>query len=361
MSLMNDDKKRVIDVYEMKEVQLQPNLPDAANTGEANENDGRRMKRRRDKSGRSGSIRTLLLSFLAGALVVGGLAFASDRVNLFTGGFEAGQANTGTRTAASNMDAGLQTASLTSSESIASIYESSSPAVVKIENYQEAVSAESSLDQYFWPFFGGRQDRGGTQMPGEQGQSERMQTGKLTLSGAGTGFFYEADGYILTNEHVVSGAKEIKVTVQGYDEPLTAKLVGSSYELDLAVLKVEHPEGKRFPFLSLGDSNDTAIGEWVIAIGNPYGYDQTLTIGVLSAKERPITIMDEQGEHEYEHLLQTDASINPGNSGGPLIDGNGLVIGINTAVNAEAQGIGFAIPTTTINGFLNELKADTIY
>ena len=166
----------------------------------------------------------------------------------------------------------------------------------------------------------------------------------------GTGFIFEKTGYILTNEHVVDGADEIQVTVEGYDKPFTAKLLGNSYELDLAVLKIEGT--KDFPILPLGKADDVNVGDWVVAIGNPYGFDHTVTVGVLSAKERPISIPDEKGTREYKHLLQTDASINPGNSGGPLLNLNGEVIGINTAVSSQAQGIGFAIPTSTISSVL---------
>lgn len=149
--------------------------------------------------------------------------------------------------------------------------------------------------------------------------------------------------------------------MSGSGEPLVAQVLGTSKELDLAVLKVANADGKDFPALKLGNSNDTNIGDWVIAIGNPYGFDQSLTMGVLSAKERPITIQDEQGvERSFEHLLQTDAAINPGNSGGPLLNAEGEVIGINTAVNAQAQGMGFAIPTTTIEKVLDGLKSNTL-
>lgn len=176
----------------------------------------------------------------------------------------------------------------------------------------------------------------------------------MQATGSGTGFFFDASGYILTNQHVVGGAEKIEVTVQGYDKPLTAQLLGSDYNLDLAVLKVT--DTKAFPTLKLGSSDSIKIGDWVAAIGNPYGFDHTITVGVLSAKERPISIPDEQGTRNYEHLLQTDASINPGNSGGPLLNVNGEVIGINTAVSSQAQGIGFAIPTSTIQGVLENLK-----
>ncbi len=174
--------------------------------------------------------------------------------------------------------------------------------------------------------------------------------------GMGTGFIFEKSGYILTNEHVIDGADEIWVTVQGYQQPFKAQLLGNSYDLDLAALKIDATDGKDFASLPLGKAEDTSVGDWVVAIGNPYGFDHTVTVGVLSAKERPISIPDTQGTREYKHLLQTDASINPGNSGGPLLNLNGEVIGINTAVSAQAQGIGFAIPTSTISSVLDNLK-----
>lgn len=316
----------------------------------------------RSKKKRPGgsSPKTLLASFLIGAMVIGGFSYMADKNNLFSGGTAAVQ-GTGSSVVSNTtqQDAGLSTASLSTSEDIASVYAATSPAVVKIENYGEAASSSSMFDDpRFQQFFGGGQSgRGGQQ---EEQQQQQQSAAELELVGSGTGFFFEQDGYILTNEHVIADAKEVKVTVQGYDEPLTAKVLGSSYDLDLAVLKVESPDGKAFPSLKLGSSDETKIGDWVMAIGNPYGFDQTLTMGVLSAKERPITIADEQGNHEYEHLLQTDASINPGNSGGPLLNENGEVIGINTAVNAEAQGIGFAIPTSTITKVLDQLKTNTL-
>ncbi|MDU5950382.1 MAG: trypsin-like peptidase domain-containing protein, partial [Paenibacillus macerans] len=144
---------------------------------------------------------------------------------------------------------------------------------------------------------------------------------------------------------------------RGTDKPYEAKVLGSSYDLDLAVLKIDG--SSNFPSIPLGDSNSTQVGEWLVAIGNPQGFDHTVTAGVLSAKERgPITIPGENGEkdREYEHLLQTDASINPGNSGGPLLNLNGEVIGINVAVSSDSQGIGFAIPSSTVKEVLDKLK-----
>ncbi|MGO4548029.1 S1C family serine protease [Paenibacillus sp. 2TAB23] len=307
------------------------------------------------------SVKTLVASFLIGALVIGGFSYMADKNNLFSGNEQA-LSNSGTSVVSQSaqQDAGVSTASLSTSDDIASVYAAASPAVVKIENYAQPEQSTSMFDDPgFRQFFGsGQSGRNGQQQ--EQQEQQQQNSAELQLMGSGTGFFFESDGYILTNEHVIADAAEVKVTVQGYDEPLTAKVLGSSYELDLAVLKVESPDSKAFPSLKLGSSDATQIGDWVIAIGNPYGFDQTLTMGVLSAKERPITIADEQGDHEYKHLLQTDASINPGNSGGPLLNEQGEVIGINTAVNSEAQGIGFAIPTTTITKVLEQLKTNTL-
>ncbi|WP_259391641.1 S1C family serine protease [Paenibacillus sp. 1011MAR3C5] len=301
----------------------------------------------------------LFAAFLTGALVIGGFTYTADRNNLFTGGLLGEPGATGVQANGGNgQDAGLTTASVNTKDDMAAIYEQASPAVVKIENYGMNKQQQGGMNMEPWleQFFGGQgsQDRNGSTTPPQNEQ------GSQVLNGSGTGFFFDKEGLILTNEHVVSGASEVKVQVQGYDEPLTAEVLGSSYDLDLAVLKVVHPSGGSFPALKLGDSNETRIGDWVLAIGNPYGFDHTLTMGVLSAKERPITIQDEQGEHTYEHLLQTDASINPGNSGGPLLNAKGEVIGMNTAVNAQAQGIGFAIPTTTITDVLEKLKTNTL-
>lgn len=316
---------------------------------------------KRSKRAGGSSAKTMIASFLIGAIVIGGFSYMADKNNLFSGDGQILQ-NSGASVVSSpaQQDAGVSTASLSTSDDISSVYAAASPAVVKIENYAEPARSASMFDDpTFRQFFGGGQSgRGGQQQPELREQEQSSM--ELVLAGSGTGFFFEKDGYILTNEHVIADAKEVKVTVQGYDEPLTAKVLGSSYELDLAVLKLESPDGNAFPSLKLGSSDDTEIGDWVIAIGNPYGFDQTLTMGVLSAKERPITIADEQGEHEFEHLLQTDASINPGNSGGPLLNEQGEVIGINTAVNSEAQGIGFAIPTSTITKVLDQLKTNEL-
>jgi serine protease Do len=300
--------------------------------------------------------KSFFAAFLASAVVLGSLMFASDKMNLFTGNPVIVNVGSSISANGGGGGAGVKTAAVVDGvrpSNISQIAESSSPAVVKIETFVKAKArggnGGNSLfdDPIFRQFFGG--DGSGETTPQQDNSSPQA----LQPAGMGSGFIFEKTGYILTNEHVIDGADEIQVTVQGYEKPFTAKLLGNSYDLDLAVLKIVGT--KDFPMLPLGNADNTNVGDWVVAIGNPYGFDHTVTVGVLSAKERPIDIPDQQGTRNYKHLLQTDASINPGNSGGPLINLNGEVIGINTAVSSQAQGIGFAIPTSTIQGVLDNL------
>ncbi|MGG1552010.1 S1C family serine protease [Paenibacillus ferrarius] len=305
------------------------------------------------------SVKSVFAAFLAGAVVVGGLMFAADKTNMFSGNqpLASGTASqTASTTSSGSGDVKNVSLDVVRPGNISSIAQNAGPAIVKVESLVKPKTSSrggNSIfdDPFFRQFFG--DGGGGTQTPKSQGNGGSG-SGQLQPAGMGTGFIFEKSGYILTNEHVVDGADEIQVTVEGYDKPFTAKLLGNSYDLDLAVLKIEG--AKDFPILPLGKSDDVNVGDWVVAIGNPYGFDHTVTVGVLSAKERPISIPDEKGTRDYKHLLQTDASINPGNSGGPLLNLNGEVIGINTAVSAQAQGIGFAIPTSTISSVLDNLK-----
>lgn len=283
-------------------------------------------------------------AFMVGVLVMGGLMFASDQMNLFTGDTEvpATQQATSYFSQNNSNSGGVSSAAMVMSrpESIADIVDMSSPAVVKIETIVTGNYSNPRFnDDFFRDFFGDNFGRSPSQ--------ERR------VGGAGSGFIFEKDGYILTNQHVLQNAEEIYVTVLGHKEPFKAELLGSDYDLDLAVIKIE---GDDFPTLPIGNSNDLRVGDWVTAIGNPIGFDHTVSVGVISANERQISIPDSQGTRRYEHLLQTDASINPGNSGGPLLNLKGEVIGINTAVSVQAQGIGFAIPTSTIVTVLDQLK-----
>jgi Do/DeqQ family serine protease len=152
----------------------------------------------------------------------------------------------------------------------------------------------------------------------------------------GSGFILSEEGYILTNEHVVSGAEQIKVGLTD-QRVFPGKVVGVDPKTDVAVIKIETEEP--LPVAVLGDSDRLKVGQWALAIGNPFGLDSTLTVGVISATGRT-----DVGIEDYENFVQTDASINPGNSGGPLLNIYGEVIGVNTAIVASGQGIGFAIP-----------------
>jgi serine protease Do len=159
--------------------------------------------------------------------------------------------------------------------------------------------------------------------------------GSRQSKGQGSGVIISEDGEILTNNHVVEGASEIRVTLSDGRE-LEAKVLGRDSNTDLALLKVE--DAKALPVAKLGDSDTLEVGDWVMAIGNPFGLEATVTVGVLSGKGRQI------GAGPYDDFLQTDTSINPGNSGGPLFDLSGEVVGINTAIIRDGQGIGFSIP-----------------
>ncbi|GIL16305.1 MAG: serine protease MucD [Oligoflexia bacterium] len=164
----------------------------------------------------------------------------------------------------------------------------------------------------------------------------------------GTGFIIREDGLIVTNNHVIAGADEIEVQlIEKSDKFYQAKVIGSDDRTDIALIKIE---GKNLPTVQLGSSSDTQVGEWVAAFGNPYGNGHTMTKGIISAKGRDIN------EINKFPLLQTDAPINPGNSGGPLVNLKGQVVGVNSAIDARAQGIGFAIPIDEVKAILPQLE-----
>ena len=170
--------------------------------------------------------------------------------------------------------------------------------------------------------------------------------------GSGSGFIIESDGLVLTNNHVVENARAITVTLKDGRE-LPAKVRGRDPKTDLAVLQIEG--AGPFPVATLGDSDVISVGDWVIAIGNPFGLDNSVTAGIVSAKGRAI------GAGPYDEFIQTDAPINPGNSGGPLLDENGAVVGINTAIfsrNGGSIGIGFAVPINMAKRLVPQLQED---
>lgn len=180
-----------------------------------------------------------------------------------------------------------------------------------------------------------------------------------TQEGYGSGFIVTEDGYLITNEHVIHNATKIEVTLLGQEEPLSAEVVWSDYDADLAILKINSDQ--KFHPIKMGDSDNIRPGDWAIAIGNPFGFEHTVTVGVISALGRPITIPatgSNERARSYSNLIQTDAAINPGNSGGPLLNIDGEVIGINTAVSLQGQGIGFAIPINEVKGIVKTLEEE---
>jgi serine protease Do len=214
------------------------------------------------------------------------------------------------------------------------------PAVVNISSKQEVAQAvpgpkrspfgrgeDDPFQEFFDRFFGGR--------------GRRQQRPAL-----GTGFIINVSGFIVTNNHVVEDADEIKVTLSTQEE-FDAKLIGRDPKTDLALLKIN--SDKPLPTVPFGNSDSLEVGAWVVAIGNPFGLGHTVTAGIVSAKGRII------GAGPYDDFIQTDASINPGNSGGPLFNLSGEVVGINTAIVAGGQGIGFAIPINLAKEVLLQL------
>jgi serine protease Do len=196
----------------------------------------------------------------------------------------------------------------------------------------EGFDPDSPFGDFFQQFFG--------RMP--QGPREFRQ------QGAGSGFIISKEGLIVTNNHVVDGAKELTVTLADKTE-YPAKIVGRDSKTDIAVIKID-PKGS-LSAVPLGDSDRLRVGDWVMAVGNPFGLSNTVTAGIVSAKGRVI------GAGPYDDFIQTDASINPGNSGGPLFNLQGEVIGVNTAIIPNGQGIGFAIPVDIVKSLLPQLEA----
>jgi serine protease Do len=177
---------------------------------------------------------------------------------------------------------------------------------------------------------------------------------RVIAEGLGTAFVYDPDGLLLTNNHVIDKASEVQVGFADGRE-LAAKVVGRDKHTDVAVLRID---AHGLPSLPLGDSDVLEVGDWVVAIGNPFGLSHTVSAGILSAKGRTRDDVKGLDESGYFNFLQTDASINPGNSGGPLLNLKGEVVGINAAVRANANNIGFAIPINMVKQLLPMLLRD---
>ena len=201
------------------------------------------------------------------------------------------------------------------------------------------------FDDFFDRFFGGQ--------GGQGGQGGGPGGGAIRERSLGSGVIVDAKGYIVTNRHVVEKADRIRVRLQ--DDPPgvlhDAKVVGSDQETDLAVIKIEGD--KPFPVAKLGNSDSMQVGDWVLAVGSPFGLQETVTAGIVSAKGRNIV-----PQRQFQSFIQTDAAINPGNSGGPLVNMAGEVIGINTAILTDTNayaGVGFALPSNTVAQVYNQL------
>ena len=234
--------------------------------------------------------------------------------------------------------------------SFAEVVKRVSPAVVNIQVSMKPTAAPArseggghgGMPEQFKRFFGERMPHGP--------EGDRRGPGRHRAEGTGSGFIIDAAGHVVINDHVVRGADEITVTLKD-GRKLAAKLIGHDAKTDLALLKVE-ADGD-LPFVAFGDSDAVSVGDWVIAVGNPFGLDNTVTAGIVSARGRAI------GSGPYDDFLQIDASINKGNSGGPSFNLAGKIIGVNTAIfspNGGSVGIGFAIPAALAQDVIAQLK-----
>ena len=219
---------------------------------------------------------------------------------------------------------------------IAALADKVKPTVVNITTSSSAL-VPRMLDPFEF-FFGPDWPHSGPRLP-----PNRMERRAL-----GTGFIVDPAGYVVTNAHVVEDAEDVSVKLSD-DRTFKATVVGRDERLDIALLKLEGAQG--LPAVVMGDSDALRVGEYVVAVGNPFGLGHTVTMGIVSAKDRTI------GAGPYDDFIQTDASINPGNSGGPLFDLRGAVVGINTAIHAQGQGIGFAIPINQVRDSVQQLRA----
>jgi serine protease Do len=251
-------------------------------------------------------------------------------------------------------------------DSFADLAEKLLPAVVNIATTTKITDAnrgDPDLEELFKQFFDKQrrgQGQGGDQngdqngdngdQNGQNGDNGGADAPPREVTSLGSGFIIDPTGYIVTNNHVIEGAEEITVRMQDNVE-YKARLIGHDPKTDLALLKIDAP--KPLPFVEWGDSDKSRIGDWVLAIGNPFGLGGTVTAGIVSARQRDINA------GPYDDFIQTDAAINRGNSGGPMFDVDGKVIGINTAIfspSGGSIGIGFALPSSLAKGVIDQLR-----
>jgi Do/DeqQ family serine protease len=224
------------------------------------------------------------------------------------------------------------------------------PAVVTIKNYQSRSTSRASEQDLFDFFFG-------PQSGGRGQQKQQQQTPDNMPSGMGSGVIISPDGYIISNNHVVAGANKLEVVLSN-KKSYIATLIGTDPNTDISLLKIEE---KGLPYLNFANSDNIDVGQWVLAVGNPLGLNSTVTAGIVSAKGRGIGILSSQGKaaNPIESFIQTDAAINPGNSGGALVNTNGDLIGINSAIQSTTgyyQGYGFAVPANLARKIVEDIK-----
>lgn len=222
------------------------------------------------------------------------------------------------------------------------------PAVVTIKNYQSRSTGRTSEQDLFDWFFG---PNNGSGNPRKQQAPDNMPTG------LGSGVIISPDGYIISNNHVVEGANKLEVVLSNR-KTYIATLVGSDPNTDISLLKIEE---KGLPYLNFANSDMVEVGQWVLAVGNPLGLNSTVTAGIISAKGRGIGILGGRGQaaNPIESFIQTDAAINKGNSGGALVNMNGELVGINSAIastNGYYQGYGFAVPANLARKIVEDIK-----
>jgi serine protease Do len=228
----------------------------------------------------------------------------------------------------------------------------------KTQDLTEFFGGRGGQDDFFHRFFG-NPDSGDDQTPNRRGRGQQREQ---KTHAAGTGFIISRDGLILTNNHVVEEATKIEVYLYTDDEtPYTAKVIGRDQLTDSALIQLIDKPNRALPEAKFGDSAQIGPGDWVMAIGNPFGYNYTVTVGIVSAVGRAFPVSTGRNNE----MIQTDAAINPGNSGGPLLNMRGEVIGVNTAIITNAQnegniGIGFAVPINTVRDLLPQLRSGKI-
>ena len=223
------------------------------------------------------------------------------------------------------------------------------PAVVTIKNYQTRSSNKMSEQDLFEQFFG---NPFGDSAPK---QKQQQTPPKDMPSGLGSGVIISPDGYIISNNHVVAGANKLEVILSN-KKSYIATLIGTDPSTDIALLKIEE---KGLPYLNFANSDMTEVGQWVLAVGNPLGLNSTVTAGIISAKGRSIDLLSQQSRTPIENFIQTDAAINPGNSGGALVNTNGDLIGINSAISSNTgyyEGYGFAVPSNLAKKVVEDIK-----